>query len=244
MCVCVGEIISLPWFSKELKNNLSKNNCLRGVILIFLVRESIFVGWGSPFPIVLVSRYKLSLCHTPIKPDLLGFPGIGVFVCGLRDHVITRFASNLLCKLLTSLTNFGVGKSWMALKLSSTQQHVLAQDVTREEIKHAIFSLKNNKAPGLDGFNVGFFKRMWHIVGEDVINVVCSFFQTRRMLKEMNATSIFLIPKVANPMRLIDFRPISCCNTVYKCIAKILAERIKAVLPSLVGPYQTTFISG
>jgi len=42
---------------------------------------------------VLVPRYKLSLCHTPIKPDLLGFPGIGVFACGLRDHVITRFVS-------------------------------------------------------------------------------------------------------------------------------------------------------
>ena len=93
MCVCVGEIISLSWFSNELKNDLSKNNYLRGVILILLVRESIFVGWGSPFPIVLVPRYKLSLCHTPIKPDLLGFPGIGVFACALRDHVITRFAS-------------------------------------------------------------------------------------------------------------------------------------------------------
>jgi len=93
VCVCVGEIISLSWFSKELKNDLSKNNCLRGIILIFLVRESIFVGWGSSFPIVLVPRYKLSLCHTPIKPDLLGFPGIGIFACGLRGHVITRFAS-------------------------------------------------------------------------------------------------------------------------------------------------------
>jgi hypothetical protein len=91
----VGEIISLPWFSKELKNNLSKNNCLRGVILRLLVRESIFVGWGPPFLIVLVPRYKLSLCHTPIKPDLLGFLEIGVFACGLRDHVITRFASTL-----------------------------------------------------------------------------------------------------------------------------------------------------
>jgi hypothetical protein len=44
--MCVGEIISLPWFSKELKNDLSKNNCLRGAILILLVHESIFVGWG------------------------------------------------------------------------------------------------------------------------------------------------------------------------------------------------------
>jgi hypothetical protein len=38
-------------------------------------------------------RYKSSLCHTPIKPDLLVFPGIGVFACRLCDHVITRFAS-------------------------------------------------------------------------------------------------------------------------------------------------------
>jgi hypothetical protein len=93
VCVCVVEIISLSWFSNELKNDLSKNNYLRGVILILLVRESIFVGWVSPFPIVLVPRYKLSLCHTPIKPDLLGFSGIGIFACGLPDHVITRFVS-------------------------------------------------------------------------------------------------------------------------------------------------------
>jgi hypothetical protein len=91
--LCVDGIISLPWLSKELKNNLSKNNWLRDVILILLVRKSIFVGWGVPFLIVLVPRYKLSLCHTLIKPDLLGFSGIDVFTCGLFDHVITRFAS-------------------------------------------------------------------------------------------------------------------------------------------------------
>ena len=64
-----------------------------------LIRESIFVGWGFPFLIVLVPRYKLSLCHTPIKPELLGFPGTGIFACGLRDHMITRFISscNMYC---------------------------------------------------------------------------------------------------------------------------------------------------
>ena len=48
--------------------------------------------------------YKLSLCHTPIKPDLLGFPGIGVFACGLRDHVITRFASLSVQILMLAMT--------------------------------------------------------------------------------------------------------------------------------------------
>jgi hypothetical protein len=37
------------------------------------------LGGGFLFPIVLVPGYKLSLCHTPIKPNLLGFPGISVF---------------------------------------------------------------------------------------------------------------------------------------------------------------------
>jgi hypothetical protein len=80
VCVCVGEIISLTWFSKELKNDLLKNNCLCGVILILLVRESISLGGGFLFPLVMVLRYKLFLCHTAIKPDLLGFLGIGVCV--------------------------------------------------------------------------------------------------------------------------------------------------------------------
>jgi len=59
-----------------------------------------------------VPRYKLFLCHTPIKPDLLGIPGIGVFAFGLRDHVITRFASiflSIICdinKLLFKLVVF------------------------------------------------------------------------------------------------------------------------------------------
>jgi len=48
---------------------------------------------------VVVPRYKLSLCHTPIKPNLLGFSGIDVFACGLRNQVIRRFASYLIPRL-------------------------------------------------------------------------------------------------------------------------------------------------
>jgi len=64
--------------------------------LYFSFTNQYSLGGGFSFPIVLVFRYKLSLCHTPIKPDLLGFLGIDVFACELRDHVITRFASATL----------------------------------------------------------------------------------------------------------------------------------------------------
>jgi hypothetical protein len=61
--------------------------------LYFSFANQYSLGEGFLFPIVLVPRYKLSLCRTPIKPDLLGFPGIDVFAYGLHDHVIMRFAS-------------------------------------------------------------------------------------------------------------------------------------------------------
>ena len=88
--MCVGEIISLPWFFKELKNDLSKNNCLRSVILILLFHESIFVGWGSPFSIVLVPRYKLSVSHSYQTwfTWLSGNWCLCVWVAWPRDHEV------------------------------------------------------------------------------------------------------------------------------------------------------------
>ncbi|KAL9260084.1 hypothetical protein AKJ16_DCAP24599, partial [Drosera capensis] len=57
-----------------------------------------------------------------------------------------------------------------------------------------------------------------------------------RMLRDANFTVIVLIPKCDNPTRIIDFRPISCSNTIYKCIAKFLTNRCANVLPLLISP--------
>jgi hypothetical protein len=91
--MCVGGIIPLPWFFKELKTTYQRTTSFVASSLYFSFANQYLLGGGFSFPIVLVPRYKLSLCHTPIKPDLLGFPRIDVFACGLRDHVIMRFAS-------------------------------------------------------------------------------------------------------------------------------------------------------
>jgi hypothetical protein len=69
-------------------------------------------------------------------------------------------------------------------------------------------------------------------------------FFSGRLLKQVNATTISLIPKVPNPSKVTEFRPISCCNTIYKCIAKLIANRIKGLLSNLVGPFQSTFVVG
>ena len=78
VCVCVGEIISLIWFPKELKTTYRRTTGFVASSLYFSFANQYLLGGGFLFPIVLVPRYKLSLCHTPIKLDLLGFLGIGV----------------------------------------------------------------------------------------------------------------------------------------------------------------------
>ena len=47
-----------------------------------------------------------------------------------------------------------------------------------------------------------------------------------------------------NPSSIGEFRPISCCNTIYKCISKIVAKRLQSTLPSLIDQAQSAFIKG
>lgn len=70
------------------------------------------------------------------------------------------------------------------------------------------------------------------------------FFPNGRLLGGWNASAVTLIPKIQVPNTMRDFRPVSCCNVVYKCIAKVLVGRLKPVLNDLVGVQQSAFIPG
>ena len=128
--------------------------------------------------------------------------------------------------------------------LSPESSAELIKGVIEEEIRAVIFKTNPDKVPGPDGFTAGFFQKMWHVVGADVCNVVKSFFNSGRLLKEFNCTAITLIPKSNSPSKLSDYRPISCCNIIYKSISGILAQRMKGLLPQLVSSAQSAFIPG
>lgn len=56
-------------------------------------------------------------------------------------------------------------------------------------------------------------------------------------------TFIILIPKKDKPNLVSDFKPISLCNVNFKIITKILANRLKLVLPKLIGQEKAGFVS-
>ena len=51
-----------------------------------------------------------------------------------------------------------------------------------------------------------------------------------------------MVPKKANPSNLNDFRLISLMGCVYKILSKILANRMKKVLPSVIDVNQSAFL--
>lgn len=95
----------------------------------------------------------------------------------------------------------------------------LQRPVSEKEIKEAIFQCHPLKAPKPDGFNASFFQENWVVVGEEVTKAIQSFFNAGRLIKELNHTFITLVPKNNSASQLNDFRPISCCNVLYKFIS-------------------------
>lgn len=110
--------------------------------------------------------------------------------------------------------------------------------------KRLFSPLKETKPLVLMVIPFSFFQNYWHIIDQDVVNVVKDFFGSRRLLKELNGTFIALIPKKMGANSMDQFRPISLCNSIYKIISKVLTTRILTFLRSVIYGQQNGFVLG
>ncbi|XP_035544681.1 uncharacterized protein LOC118348042 [Juglans regia] len=110
-----------------------------------------------------------------------------------------------------------------------------------EEVKRVIRNMNKDKAPGPDGFTMAFFQVCWEVVREDVMLVFQEFFSHGRFEKSLNATFIALVPKKAGAREVQDFRPISLVGSVYKILAKTLANRMSTVMEKIISKSQNAF---
>lgn len=111
-----------------------------------------------------------------------------------------------------------------------------------EEVRKALFSIGDLKAPGSDGLHAVFYKRFWDMLGDYLTGEVLQAVNNSSIPEGWNDTAIVMIPKVENPDKVSQFLPISLCNVVYKVISKLLANRLKAILPEIISDHQSAFV--
>jgi hypothetical protein len=113
---------------------------------------------------------------------------------------------------------------------------------TDEEVVQALSSLGSTKALGPDGFTALFVKKYWSVVKIEILGCFRNFFLNQILLQEQNHIHIALIPKQYGSHTVHHFRPINLCNIVYKIITKIMANRLKSMLPKIISHMQSTFV--
>nr|GEY59203.1 RNA-directed DNA polymerase, eukaryota [Tanacetum cinerariifolium] len=100
-----------------------------------------------------------------------------------------------------------------------------------------------DKSLGPDGFTFGFIRRFWSLLEKDVVAAVKYFFTSGTFPKGCNASFISLISKIPDAKMIKDFRPISLIGSLYKIIAKILANHFVGVLGDIVSEVQSAFVA-
>ncbi|KAK3212709.1 hypothetical protein Dsin_017415 [Dipteronia sinensis] len=81
-------------------------------------------------------------------------------------------------------------------------------------------------------------------IGQSVVNACLYVLNNGASMKGLNRTIIVLIPKVHNPSKMTEYRPISLCNVFYKAIAKTISNRFRSVLDGVISENQSAFIPG
>ena len=98
-------------------------------------------------------------------------------------------------------------------------------------------------APGPDGMPPLFYHHFWPTVKFIVIHTVLNFLNHGSAPLKFHDTHIVLIPKIKNPEKVTDYRPISLCNVAYKIASKVVANRMKWVLQEIISENQSAFVA-
>eukprot|EP00253_Pinus_taeda_P014111 PITA_14111 len=128
--------------------------------------------------------------------------------------------------------------------ISPEHNNLLLQPIQLHEVDTTVRNLKSGKAPGPDGFTSDFFHHFWDLIQIEVWQLVEEYRALRWMYPGLNATFLALIPKSAEANKPEKYRPIAFCNITYKIVSKVIANRLKPLLPLLISPEQSGYVEG
>jgi hypothetical protein len=115
--------------------------------------------------------------------------------------------------------------------------------ITMSECTNVVKSMMNNKSPGCDGYPIEFYKMFWNQISPILVKSLNYCFNKGKLSVNQRRGVISLIPKDGkDELSLKNWRPISLLNADYKIAAKVISNRMKKVLGSVISNDQTGFL--
>uniref|UniRef100_A0A803PM52 Reverse transcriptase domain-containing protein n=1 Tax=Cannabis sativa TaxID=3483 RepID=A0A803PM52_CANSA len=158
-------------------------------------------------------------------------------LAAIHDYFSSIFTASTLDEEALAATLNAIPTS-----VTADMNHELIKPFTGTEVEFALHSMAPDTSPGIDGMSPMFYQHNWDTVGGLITEAVLSVLNNGADATGLNRTLITLIPKIKKPQRLTDYRPISLCNVVSKLITKVLVNRFKHVLPSVISETQSAFL--
>ena len=131
------------------------------------------------------------------------------------------------------------------IKLTNNQKESCEGVVEKDECFKILKTFKNNKSPGNDGLTMEFYLKFWNAICNLLIDSYNESFDKGVLsVSQRQAIITLLQKKDKDKLLLKNWRPISLLNLDYKILTKVLATRMKKVLPFVIHHNQTGFIEG
>ncbi|XP_042974784.1 uncharacterized protein LOC122306423 [Carya illinoinensis] len=158
------------------------------------------------------------------------------------DALITEYFQNLFTA--ADWVDMGDILSGVEARVTAEMNEDLLKPYVAEEVELALKQMHPSKAPGPNGMSPLFFQKYWGVIGNSITTALLSALNSGMFPKGLNHTFITLIPKKVSPSKVADFRPISLCNVLYKILSKVIANRLKRILPDVISDSQSAFVPG
>lgn len=107
---------------------------------------------------------------------------------------------------------------------------VCEQEITSEECKQSLFSMKLNRSLGYDGLSIEFYQALWNHLGCPFMNSLNESMRKGQSTDTQGHGILSLLFKSGDETNLNILRPITLLNLDFKIIARKLAERLQKVI--------------
>ena len=129
-------------------------------------------------------------------------------------------------------------------KVTQEMDAALDDPITIDELRNSISKGKSHKAPGHDGIGLGLYKTSWEEMKHDLLQTLNYVYIDGTILARQQQGLMVCIPKHVHPSKVDDYRSLTLMNTDYKIMIRVIAERLKPILSTLLNPNQYCGIGG